>query len=243
MNFFMYKGIRSSDMGLRIESKNVFSAPAYEVDFLSIPGRDGDLIAGGGRYSNVQVTYSVFLPAKTLLELSKKITAVKSWLYTQPDRYHLLSDTYDSNFFRYGVFNGKLDIEDLMNRIGVFTISFSCKTYRYDTNGMESIDLMTAGEVITNPYPFISRPVLRIEGNGEGTLTIQSEGKNATWGFTNITGFVDVDSEQMNFYKDTQPMNNTVTGDGFPLLYPGENTFTFSGGITSISVIPRWCCL
>lgn len=51
MNYFEYKGIRSSDMGLRIESKNVFSAPKYDVDFLEIPGRDGDLIAGNGRFS------------------------------------------------------------------------------------------------------------------------------------------------------------------------------------------------
>ena len=72
MNYFEYKGIRSSDMGIRIESKNVFSGPEYEMDFLSIPGRDGDLIAGGGRFPNVQVTYSVFIPAKTTSELAKK---------------------------------------------------------------------------------------------------------------------------------------------------------------------------
>ena len=65
MNYFEYKGIRSSDMGIRIESKNIFSGPEYEMDFLSIPGRDGDLIAGGGRFPNVQVTYSVFIPAKS----------------------------------------------------------------------------------------------------------------------------------------------------------------------------------
>ena len=99
MNYFVYKGIRSSDMGLRIESKNVFSAPTYEAGFLSIPGRNGDLIAGSGRFPNVQVTYTVFLPAKTTTELSHKITAVKSWLYTQPDRYHLISDTYDNSCF------------------------------------------------------------------------------------------------------------------------------------------------
>ena len=48
MNYFVYKGIKSSDMGLKIESKEVFSAPEYEVDFLSIPGRHGDLISGDG---------------------------------------------------------------------------------------------------------------------------------------------------------------------------------------------------
>lgn len=77
MNYFVYKGVRSSDMGLRIEKKEVFSAPKYDVEFLSIPGRSGDLIAGGGRFPNAQVTYSVFLPAKSIAELSQKITAVK----------------------------------------------------------------------------------------------------------------------------------------------------------------------
>lgn len=242
MNYFEYKGIRSSDMGLRIESKNVFSGPEYEVDFLSIPGRDGDLIADGGRFPNVQVTYSVFIPAKTISELSQKITAVKAWLYSGLNSYHTLSDTYDTAFFRHAVFAGKLDIEDELNRIGIFTISFSCKPYRYDAAGTESVTLAT-GEVLLNPYPFTSKPILRIEGSGKGTLTIQSEGSNATWNFTAIDGYVEADSEQMNFYKDAEPKNDTVSGDGFPLLYPGENTVSFSGGITAVTVTPRWCCL
>ena len=131
MNYFEYNGTSSLDMGLRIESKDVFSAPKYEVDFLEIPGRDGDLIAGPGRYPNVQVTYSVFLPAKSTQELAEKILAVKEWLYEEPDRYHELTDTYDAEFFRQAVYAGKLDIEDELNRIGVFTISFSCLPFRY----------------------------------------------------------------------------------------------------------------
>lgn len=242
MNYFEYKGIRSSDMGLRIESKNVFSGPEYEVDFLSIPGRDGDLIAGNGRFPNVQVTYSVFILAKTISELAAKITAVKAWLYSGLNSYHTLSDTYDTDFFRHAVFAGKLDIEDELNRIGIFTISFSCKPFRYDEAGTESITLAT-GDVLLNPYPFSSKPILRIEGSGKGALTIQSEESNATWNFTAIDEYIEVDSEQMNFYKDTEPKNDTVSGDGFPLLYPGENTVSFSGGITAVSVIPRWCCL
>lgn len=243
MNYFEYKGIRSSDMGLRIESKNVFSAPKYDVDFLEIPGRDGDLIAGKGRFPNVQVTYSVFLPAKTISELSRKITAVKAWLYSGLDSYHTLSDTYDAAFFRHAVYAGKLNIEDEMNRIGIFTISFSCKPFRYDEAGTVSTTLSASGDMLLNPYPFISRPIMRIEGKSEGTLTIQSEGSNATWNFTGIDGYVEADSEQMNFYKDAEPKNDTVSGNGFPLLYPGENVISYSGGITAVTVIPRWCCL
>lgn len=123
MNYFEYKGIRSSDMGLRIESKNVFSAPKYDVDFLEIPGRDGDLIAGNGRFPNVQVTYSVFLPTKTISELSQKITSVKAWLYSGPNSYHTLSDTYDTTFFRHAVYAGKGDA--LLQK--KFTVDFLTK--------------------------------------------------------------------------------------------------------------------
>ena len=242
MNYFVYKGIKSSDMGLRIESKEVFSAPEYEVDFLSIPGRHGDLIGDGGRFPNAQITYSVFLPAKSITELSQKITAVKGWLYSGLNSYHTLSDTYDTEFTRKAVYAGKLDIEDELNRIGVFTISFSCQPFRYSIAGAKS-QLVGNGKSLTNPYPFQSQPRIRVVGNGEGTLTLQSADSNATWTFTDIDEYVEIDSEMMNCYKGTEPKNDTVAGDGFPILYPGENTFSFSGGIKGISVFPRRCSI
>lgn len=242
MNYFVYKGVRSSDMGLRIEKKEVFSAPKYDMEFLSIPGRSGELIAGGGRFPNTQITYSVFLPAKSIAELSQKITAVKGWLYSGLDSYHELSDTYDTEFTRAAVYAGKLDIEDEMNRIGIFTISFSCKPFRYAVAGAKS-QLVGNGQNLTNPYSFPSQPIIRVVGSGKGTLTIQSESSNATWEFTDIDEFVEIDSEQMNCYKNTEPKNDTVGGNGFPILYPGENTFSFTGGIQGISVTPRWCSI
>ena len=228
-------------MGLRIESKNVFSGPEYEVDFLSIPGRDGDLISGSGRFPNVQVTYSVFVPAKSISELSAKITAIKAWLYSGLNSYHTLSDTYDTEFTRRAVFAGKMDIEDELNRIGIFTVSFSCQPYRYAVDGLTEI-VLTNGSVINNPYPFVSKPMITFTGIGAGTLTIQSEDSNATWSFADVDGLT-IDSEQMLCYSGTESRNDTVSGDGFPLLHPGENTIAFAGGITAVSVLPRWCSL
>ena len=228
-------------MGIRIESKNVFSAPEYEVDFLSIPGRDGELISGNGRFPNVQVTYSVFIPAKTISELSQKITVVKGWLYSGLNGYHELSDTYDTEFTRKAVYAGKLDIEDEMNRIGIFTISFSCQPFRYGADGQQEIILANSGKV-TNPYPFVSKPRLTITGSGEGTLTIQSADSNATWSFTDVDGLI-LDSEQMLCYSGTESRNDAVSGDGFPVLHPGDNIFAFTGGITSVMLLPRWCSL
>lgn len=243
MNYFEYNGISSLDMGLRIESKNVFSAPKYESKFQSIPGRDGDLILPNGRFPNVQITYSVFLPAKTKEQLAEKIAAVKAWLFYEPDRYHELRDSYDTTGFRKAVINTQLDIEDQLNKIGVFTVSFSCLPFRYLDSGQEAVTISSGGgTTLINPTVFESKPLIRVNGSGSGTLKII----NTAIVDVEITGLISymfIDSEQMNCYKGAVSMNDKVTADAFPVLRPGQNVFVFSGGITSITVTPRWVTL
>lgn len=85
-------------MGLHIQRKNVYSSPKYDSSFVSIPGRNGDLIVPNRRYENTQVSYSVYLSAKNSQQLAESITKIKAWLYAQPDRYHILKDSYDKRF-------------------------------------------------------------------------------------------------------------------------------------------------
>lgn len=245
MNYFKYNGVNSYDMGLRIESKNVFSAPKYDTAFQSIPGRDGDLILPNGRYPNVQVTYSVFLPAKTLAELQEKITAVKAWLYTQPDGYHELRVSYDAATFRRAVINTQLDIEDQLNKIGVFTVSFSCLPYKYLDSGQTAVTITSGvgNSTLTNPTPFASKPLIRINGNGEGTLSVLNQNGVQKMTFSAIENYVTVDSELMLIHRGAVNKSDTVTADGFPILTGGMTMFMFSGGITSIAVTPRWVTL
>lgn len=243
INYFIYNGIRSSDMGVRIMSKNVFSAPKYDLKFEVIPGRNGELISSNGRFPNTTISYTCFLPAKSISELADKITALKAWLYTEPDRYHILSDTYDAKFQRQAVFNNKLDIADEINKIGTFTINFSCKPFRFSLEGQKKTTRRAASIVLNNPYPFVAKPYIKVYGNGRGTLAIQSARHNAIWTFTDIDEYIECDSEMMNFYKGTVLKNSTVEGEGFPTFYDGNNTITFSGGITKLEIIPRWVCI
>ena len=240
MNYFIYNGISSKDMGVRISSKDVYSAPKYDLKFQSIPGRDGDLISPNGRFPNTTVSYTCFIPAKSIQELSDKVTAVKCWLYTEPDRYHTLSDSYDTSFFRKAVFNNKLDISDEVSKIGIFTVNFTCHPMRFSHTGQVKTTFTASPFTLTNPYPFVAKPYLKINGRGTGTLTIQSASSNKIWEFSTLNGYTECDSELMNFYHDTEPKNDTVSGEGFPIFAPGINTIAFDGGVTSIEVIPRW---
>lgn len=239
MNTFTYKGISSSDMGLRIQSKTVYSVPKYDVTFTSVPGRDGDIITSNGRFANATVTYTCFVPAKSIRELSDKLTDIKGWLYAEADEYHELADTYDTLFFRQAVISGKTDISDEAGRIGQFKVSFNCKPMRYSYEGQE-LQSFTETFVLTNPYAFSSLPYIKLYGTGSGVLTIQSDVSTDIWEFSSLDGYTECDSYSMNFYQDTELKNSTVTGDGFPKLYPGDNAVSFSGGITQADIIPRW---
>lgn len=65
MTYFTYNGRSSAEFGLHIEKKDVFSAPEYDAEFISISGRSGDIINPNRRFSNIKVTYTVFLARKT----------------------------------------------------------------------------------------------------------------------------------------------------------------------------------
>ena len=84
---------------------------------------------------------------------------------------------------------------------------------------------------------------MKIYGSGDITLTIQSGSKNATWSFTDIDTYIEVDSNLMNFYKGTEPQNDKVVGTGFPQLYRGRNTISFTGDVSRIDLMPRWVTL
>ena len=73
MNYFIYNNINSLDMGIRIQSKNVFSTPKRNLKFKSINGRNGDLILPNNRYENVDVSYTVFVVAKSLTFLPEPL--------------------------------------------------------------------------------------------------------------------------------------------------------------------------
>lgn len=57
MTYFTYNGRSSAEFGLHIEKKDVFSAPEYDAEFISIPGRSGDIINPNRRFANIKVTY------------------------------------------------------------------------------------------------------------------------------------------------------------------------------------------
>ena len=243
MTYFTYNGRSSAEFGLHIEKKDVFSAPSYDAEFISIPGRSGDIINPNRRFSNIKVTYTVFLARKNIAALAAVLRDIKGWLYSEPDRYHELTDSYDAEYFRYGVISGALDIEEQLNKVGSFTVTFNCKPFKYSFAGQEVLATGTKRLSVTNPTAFESRPYIKLYGSGAVTLTISSPDSTSLWTISAIDEYIEIDSELMNCFKDTVLKNDTVTGKGFPALKPGENSIACAGNVRRVEVVPRWRCL
>ncbi len=241
-NYFVFNGHSSLELGIRIKSKNIYSSPKRDLSLVSVPGRDGELINSNKRYGNATVTYTCFLPAKSIEELNTKIRNVKKMLFADADSYHELTDSYDPEFMRYAVFNSKLDITDQLNKIGSFTITFSALPFKYLIGGLE-IREINSGDVIYNPYPFDAKPYFKITGNGNLVVTISNSRGTYVYRFNNVVGYVECDSELMNVFKGTVLKNSDFEADNFPVFLYGENLISFSGAISKFEIIPRWRCL
>ena len=241
MSYFTYNGRSSAEFGLHIEKKDVFSAPEYDAEFISIPGRSGDIIHPNRRFANIKVTYTVFLARKNAAALASVLRDIKGWLYSEPDRYHEITDSYDAEYFRYGVISGNLDIEEQLNKIGCFTVTFNCKPYKYSFAEQQTVSADASVLTITNPTAFESRPYIKLYGSGTVVIMIQPQGRGMM--ISNLDEYIEIDSERMNCYKGTVLKNDILSGEGFPVLKPGTTTIACAGNVQRIEVIPRWCCL
>lgn len=246
MTYFTYNGRSSADFGLHIEKKDVFSAPEYDAEFISIPGRSGDIINPNRRFANIKVTYTVFLARKNTSALASALRDIKGWLYSEPDRYHEITDSYDAEYFRYGVISGNLDIEEQLNKVGCFTVTFNCKPFKYSFAGQETISMNITGFPVNNPTAFDSKPYIKLYSSSYApiTLVVQAKGQETlTWNISSIDKYIEIDSEKMTCFKDTVLKNDTITGEGFPIFKPGITNIICNGSVNRIEIIPRWCCL
>lgn len=230
-NYFIFDGQDSRNYGVYISGHGTFDSPVREINQISVPGRNGDLIGRGSRLQNKDLTYPAFIYS----DFKNKIASLRSMLLSRPG-YCRLSDTYHTDEFRMAVFRGALTVETTeRNDAGQFDIVFLCKPQRFLTSG-ETVQTFTSNGTITNPTLFNAQPLIRVYGTG--TLTIG----NGTIAISAADEYTDIDTEMMRAYKGATPRDSYVTTSGidYPVLTPGSNTVSKTSGISKVEITPRW---
>lgn len=234
---FRFGGVDSSTYNLWINGGGVFNSAEPDLEYISIPGRNGDLIYNNNRYHNIEISYSpVYCPSNFKENLKNFISAIRAL-----KGYQMLFDDYHTGEFRMASFAEAINVRyiDWENDAGEFDLVFNCKPQIYLNSGNMVYTYSSSPITLTNPTLCIARP--RICVYGAGTVTVGSMSFTITTASSSGTC---VDSEMQDCYagmNGSANLNQNVEiGDYFPTLSAGNTTITFGDGISMIQIEPRW---
>ena len=165
-NSLIFGNIDSADYGIYITGESVYDAPERAVEMVKVPGRNGAIALDLGRWENIEVSYPAGCFGDNQSDFATRISNFRNAIVSQTG-YQRLTDTYNPNEYRLGVYASGLDVKPAsMGRAGEFTITFDCKPQRFLTSG-ETETTVSSGDTLTNPTQYASGPLLEIEGYGE----------------------------------------------------------------------------
>lgn len=228
-----WAGKTSDTLGVVVEHYPVRVVPERALTETEIAGRNGALIQYDGNWNNYTQEYEVYISAEKT-GLVRAARAVAEWL-SAPVGYQRLEDSYEPDVYRMAYYAGGQDIESILNRFGRATISFNCKPQRYLKSG-EATKTLTGSGTLTNITQFDALPIITVYGSGVGTVTVN----DTTVSISEIDSYIVLDCELMDAYKGTVNKNPYISAADFPVLKAGVNNISFTGGVTSLDIVPRW---
>ena len=231
MGVIIFNNKSSADCRIQVAHPPGYAYPERDYTITHIPGRNGDIIQDNGCYKNVERTYEVSFDVPNE-DFATYANAVSAWLHSTTG-YARLEDSYEPNYYRMAIYQESNIFENLYNQAGTATIVFECKPQRFLKTGDNIITIQNS-LTIMNPTGFEAYPLFKVTGTS-GVLTVN--GNSIT--ISSIDGFVMLDCELQDAYKENINKNSTISGT-FPVLKPGSNTIRWTGGISSVTMKPRW---
>lgn len=231
MGVIIFNNKSSADCRIQVAHPPGYAYPERDYTITHIPGRNGDIIQDNGCYKNVERTYEVSFDVPNE-DFATYANAVSAWLHSTTG-YARLEDSYEPNYYRMATYQESNIFENLYNQAGTATIVFECKPQRFLKTGDNIITIQNS-LTIMNPTGFEAYPLFKVTGTS-GVLTVN--GNSIT--FSSIDNFVMLDCELQDAYKENINKNSTISGT-FPVLKTGSNTISWTGGISSVTMKPRW---
>lgn len=237
-NHITFDGVSSASKGLYISGGSNYNSPARKRDFVTVVGKNGDIIMNDGQFENIQISYPCFMIGVTQATMEARTRAVADWLHSHAE-YAKLTDTYKPDYYRMAVQTGSIDWSlSAAARVAETELTFNCKPQLFFNSG-DTVLLFSENGYITNPSIHSSKPRIRVLGSGDGTLIIGDYRLD----ISNISSYLQIDTEIRYAYKGAQNLNDNVVAYNdidYLQIDAGRQAVQFSGGITRVQIIPRW---
>lgn len=228
-NYFIFDGKRSYSMGIELAGPPSVSGALKNVSSYRIPGRSGMLHEWDETFAERNIRIPCFL----LSHLSQKeIREANAWLLCGVKRLILSDD--EEHFYLARATTG-IDEQTRRGILNPFAIDFTAKPQKFLVSGEREI---ASGNRIVNPTAQTARPILKIKGSGNATVTVNGTNVICTDLVGTQTLLLDAETGR-TMTSGFLSANDKLYFEDEIALYPGVNSVTVSGDAV-VSLIPRW---
>lgn len=240
-NYFTWKGEKCTQYGIYALELPPFTRPAERVDTEEVPGRSGELHLTQGDY----VFDSMDLSCTCMIKDDSNLTEVCAYLSGSGD---VIFANRAEGYYKARIIN-QIPFEKILrgNAHRSFDVEFRCQPFFFLTSGETTLTFSESATTITNEGNISSRPLIRIvkaTDAEEGTLMIGDQTMMVT-DFSDIDEIY-LDCDAMIVYATTDDgytlLNSRITGEWLEIP-TGTSYVTFTDGIASVEITPRWRCI
>lgn len=235
MNDLYYGLKRLSDYGAYYDGSKAFVKPQRDVEFVSVPGRNGDVAFSNDRFMNVEVHFNCFIKSGFVNKYSDLIND-----FSESASYVTLECDSDPGVTRIAYFVSATEPQTgQFNDLAQFDLVFNCKPQKFITSEYVYKSIPSTTTDILNPGKQIAYPKFRFSGNG--TLYWKDDVNYLLTEVTiaNATTPIEFDTEIQDAYYFGTNMNSYVTlSNGYPTIGRYGNKVSWTG-FTSVEIAPR----
>ena len=234
MGVIFFNGVSSEELGIVVEHPPNYEIAKRRYETIQVPGRNSDIIIDNNCFDNVDRTYDIAIGQEGG-GFTVFASRMADWL-SSGSGYCRLEDTYEPDYYKMAVMSDPGEVINILQQAGRTTVTFNRRPERFLKMG-EHYVTVNDGSVLTNPTRYTAKPIIEVSGKGSGSITVGRR----TIEIKNIVDVITIDSELQEAYSDGVNQNgNIIAPDGLPILEVGENLISYSGGITNVTISPRW---
>ena len=145
MTTFTFNGKKNTEFGLRVAEGKKITTSSLDVERVTVPGRDGDLLISNNRLNSAELSFPVnFVKEKGLI--ATEVYKISEWLNVAG--YKDLTISYDPDFIYRAAYLETFSIEETMRQFGKTTINFVCYPVKFYKQGRTTQKLMNGATLI-----------------------------------------------------------------------------------------------
>lgn len=167
MGKIIFDGKSSDNYGIVVEVLPDYSSAEKNVEFVDVPGRNGQIAIDNGTYKTVERKYNIACGKDAPNEFKSSAKAISQWL-NRGIGFCRLEDSYEPEIYRMAAYAGPTDISNIYGMAGRAEITFTCQPERYLKSGEVPIKLEASSMkndksiIVKNSTEYTSKPIINV---------------------------------------------------------------------------------